>query len=270
MSNRSVWMQDLRWQEIEEHLKQDDTVLIPIGATEQHAFHLPLGVDSMVAIALAEAAARQTGALVAPPIWAGWSPHHLAYPGTISLRPETATAMVVDYALSLIWHGFKRIIILNGHRIANLPPLQIAAARVRNRTGAYVGVVDPAYIGDSAGREVFEPHPTVLGHADEMETSHMMHIHPDKVRLDLAVDNPAAPRPFHSLNPFVTVDRVYAPSNLASYREHTAPSGGTGIPTRSTAEKGERYHELLVKALAEYIGTVRAVHLGEVRRELDF
>jgi creatinine amidohydrolase len=270
VTNRSPWMQNLRWQEIADYLQHDDTVIIPIGATEQHAYHLPLGVDSMVASGLAEEAAKQTGVLVAPPIWAGWSPHHLAYPGTISLRPETVTSVLVDYCLSLIWHGFKRIIIVNGHRIANMPPLQIAAAKVRNRTGAYVGVVDPAYLGDTAAREVFAIHDSVLGHADEMETSHMMHLHPDLVRLDLAVDNPGHPRPFHIVNPFVQADRVYAPSSIASYRDHTAPSGGTGMPTRSSAERGKAYHDRLVAALVAYIEVVKGVPVGDVKRELDF
>ena len=267
---RSVWMQQLRWQEIAVYLMTKDTVIIPIGATEQHAFHLPLGVDSMVAAALAESSAKETGVLVAPPVWVGWSPHHLAYPGTLSLRPETATAVLVDCGLSLIWHGFKRIIIINGHRIANLPPLQIAAAKIRNRTGAYVGVADPAYIGDTAGREVFQIHPSVLGHADEMETSHMMHLYPDLVRLDLAVDNPVNPRPYHVVNPFVQADRVYSPSSLADYREHTAPSGGTGTPSRSSAELGKQYHNKLVQALSAYIRTVQEIPLGEINRQLDF
>jgi len=191
---RNTKLQELTWQQLEQHLQHNDTVLIPVGSTEQHGPHLPLGTDAMVAIRLALETGELTDTLVTPPLWFGWSPHHQAYPGTVSLRPETLTAVVEDIGRSLIWSGANKLIVLNGHREANLPPLKIAASRLRNETGAYVAVVDPFYIGDQIGRALRTSEPGGIGHAAELETAHMMHIHPELVRMERAEKNMPAER----------------------------------------------------------------------------
>jgi creatinine amidohydrolase len=141
----------VKWEEVRDHLQKDDVIIIPVGSTEQHGPQLPLGTDSMVAIALAEDAAREAGALVATPIWFGWNPHHMAYPGTITLHPETLIELVTDMCQSLIYHSFRRIIILNDHRVANMVPLTIASTRLRERTGTCVAVADPFFIWEKPG-----------------------------------------------------------------------------------------------------------------------
>src|SRR5882762_5419747 len=86
---RSLWLHELRWPEVAAYLSTDDVVLIPIGATEQHGRHLPLAVDTGWAIGASEIAARKTGVLVAPALHYGWSPHHMGYPGTVTLAADT-------------------------------------------------------------------------------------------------------------------------------------------------------------------------------------
>src|SRR5262249_46642109 len=149
----SVWLHEVTWPHIAKYLETRDLVLLPVGATEQHGRHLPLMVDTGWAVAVAELAAKSVGALVAPPIHYGWSPHHLAFPGTVTLRPESLADVIVDVCESLVHHGFKRIILINGNRVANLPPMEIAAAKVRFRSGAFVSIVD---VGLVARREVGE------------------------------------------------------------------------------------------------------------------
>ena len=83
------WMHELPWTAIEAYLEADDIALIPIGATEQHGPHLPLMVDTGWAMAMAEAAAELSRVLIAPPMHIGMSYHHLAYAGSLTLRPET-------------------------------------------------------------------------------------------------------------------------------------------------------------------------------------
>lgn len=102
------------WQQIEQYLKHDDRVMLALGACEQHA-SLSLLTDSKIPLALAEAASRQTGVLVAPPLHFGISPYFLSYPGTISLKSTTYLEVVEDIVRSLYGHGFKHILILNGH-----------------------------------------------------------------------------------------------------------------------------------------------------------
>jgi creatinine amidohydrolase len=112
----SVWIQELTWQEIRDHLMHDDVALVPIGSTEQHGPAGTLGVDTYVAIGLAEDAARRAGALVAPPLWYGESSHHMALPGTISLRADTLLAVIKDVCCSLARHGFHKLVLINGHK----------------------------------------------------------------------------------------------------------------------------------------------------------
>lgn len=154
MAMNSVWLQENKWKDVENYLQKRKTIIIPVGSVEQHAKHLPLGTDSFVAIKLAEDVAKETGTLVAPPLWLGWAPHHMAFPGTITLRPETLTSLLYDVAKSLIYHGFEKLVIINGHREANLPPLKTAVTKLRNETGAFLTIVDPFYIGSEIGKKI--------------------------------------------------------------------------------------------------------------------
>ena len=252
-----LYLHQRTWAEIKDYLKKDSVIIVPFGSTEQHGLHLPLGNDALVAIRLAEDAARISKTIVAPPCWYGWSPHHMAYPGTISITPETLARLLYEVLRSLIYHGFKRLIVINGHRMANLPPLQIAATRIRNETGAYVTIADPFFLGDTVSRKIRESPPGGVGHAEELETSHMMHIYPELVDIKKAVRNLPPKKKFHVPDPYVIADRALTPSSLESFRKATEPSGVTGDPTLSTAEKGKRLHKALVGNLVELIKLAR-------------
>ncbi len=105
---------EMNWSKIEEYLTHDDRVMLVLGACEQHA-SLSLLTDSKIPLALAEAASEKTGVLVAPPLHFGITPYFLSFPGTISIRSTTYLFMVEDIVRSLYGHGFKHILVLNGH-----------------------------------------------------------------------------------------------------------------------------------------------------------
>jgi len=107
-------IEDLNWMDVESYLKTDDRLILIIGATEQHGF-LSLTTDIRIPQALADAAASQTGVLIAPPLNFGCSPYFLAYPGTFSLRISTLLDAVEDLVRSAYGQGFRRILLLNGH-----------------------------------------------------------------------------------------------------------------------------------------------------------
>lgn len=159
----SVLLQHMTWEEFDSRKAGTGVVIIPVGSVEQHGPHLPLGTDSMVAMTLAEDAAQRSGALVAPPVWYGWSPHHMVLPGTITVRPEVLIELLYDITESLCQHGIQRFIYLNGHRVANIPWMQIAAERCQRNLGARVSIFDPAYmsreIADTLGFGVLGPRP---------------------------------------------------------------------------------------------------------------
>lgn len=107
-------VEDLNWMDVEAYLKKDDRLIFIIGATEQHGY-LSLVSDVRIPQALADAAAQQTGVLVAPPMNFGSSPYFLDYPGTFSLRISTLLDAVEDLVRSAYSQGFRRILFLNGH-----------------------------------------------------------------------------------------------------------------------------------------------------------
>ncbi|HHD56247.1 MAG TPA: creatininase family protein, partial [Desulfobulbaceae bacterium] len=127
----NIHLQELTWLQIDEYLQHDDRLIIPVGSTEQHGRFAPLGTDTYVALALAEDAGEKSGVLVAPPVWTGWSPHHLVRPGTISIRAEVLIELLFDTISSFAVHGFAHFVVVNGHRVVNIPWMQICSERAQ-------------------------------------------------------------------------------------------------------------------------------------------
>ena len=252
-SGLNVWLQEMGWQEVQQ-FRDDGGILaiIPVGSAEQHGYQLPVGTDSMVAIKLAQDAAQQTNAIVTPPLWFGWSPHHLALPGTITIRPQILIEMLFDVLSSLATHGFNRFVIVNGHRIANIPWLQICAEKAQRELGIKVALYDPAYMSrEIADRLGFGE----VGHAEEIETSHMLHIMPYLVRMDKVRDYLSSERKLYHVDPRISKDTLcYVPGTTRDLEKTADESGGvSGRPGLATAEKGKQLHEHLVARLVEVI-----------------
>ena len=107
-------LEDLNWMDVEEYLKQEDRLILVLGTIEQHGY-LSLATDVKIPQALADAAAMKTNVLVAPPVNYGVSPYFATYPGTLSIRLSTFLDTVEDIVRSAYRHGFRRILVLNGH-----------------------------------------------------------------------------------------------------------------------------------------------------------
>jgi creatinine amidohydrolase len=189
--NDELRLELLTFEEVSAALKCGfDAVVVPCGAVEQHGPHLPLCMDADHAEALAALVAQRLGrTLVAPTIRVGCSSHHLAFAGTISFRAETFEAICQDYCTSLARHGFSRIILFSGH-IGNFPVLREILPRLRNCVAQSIRI--DAFV-DSEGWldrwrkavEISGGDPAAVGgHADIAETSLMMKLRPDSVRVD--------------------------------------------------------------------------------------
>ena len=262
----SRWIQELTWPDVAEYLERGDTALVPVGATEQHGPHCPLGTDAAEAIATAEEVAGRADALIAAPLWFGWSPHHLAFPGTISIAAETLTRVVEDVCNSLVIHGFRHIVILNGHRVANLPPIEIAVVRVRNLTGAAVAIVDLALIAGKEIRDVCESPPGGVGHGCESETSFMLYKYGEQVKMERAVD--AIPEVGEFEHRFVSVDhavnrvenpKLSFPPTMEEYGSNREAMGVGGAATLASVEKGEKIFEAIAANTTRFVQTFQNV-----------
>jgi len=106
--------EDLNWFDVENYLQQDDRLVMLLGSCEQHGY-LSLLTDTKIPQALADAASQRSGVLVAPVLNFGVSPYFLKYPGTLSLSTHTLLNVVEDLVRSAYGHGFRRILVLNGH-----------------------------------------------------------------------------------------------------------------------------------------------------------
>lgn len=199
-------------------------VLVPIGSTEQHGPHLPFETDTVIATAAAEriASVLQSDGidvLVAPAIAYGASGEHQEFPGTVSVGHEALRMQIVELVRSLsTWAG--RIVFVNGHG-GNVSTLSSAIAQMRDEQHDVAWL---ACIFESDGD----------AHAGSTETSVMLHIAPERVRMDRAVPGQLAP--LSQILPLLMSAGVRAAS----------PSGVLGDPTSATADIGQTLMSQLV------------------------
>ena len=259
--NNSRWIHEMTWEEVRSYLQDRDTVLVPVGATEQHGRHMAAFMDTAWATGISEAVARRSNVLIAPPVHYGWGPHHLAYPGTITLRSQTLTQVCVDIGESLAYQGFKKIIFVNGNRVANLPAMQLAASHLRHKTGAFVAVADTGLIAKRAVRDICTSAPGGLGHAGESETSYMLHLHPEFVDMAKAQKQERKHGRFHTsaanLEPPYDAETVYVPAIASEFFAATEATGGVaGDAAAATADKGEKILNVITEALSAFLEQV--------------
>jgi creatinine amidohydrolase len=256
---KTIWLNEMSWIEVGEYLKSNEVVLVPIGSTEQHGPAAPLGLDTYVAIALVEDAAKKTSVIATPPIWFGDSTHHLGFPGTISIRTEILAEYVKDVVRSLARHGFKKIVIINGHKITNLAALTSAARNLKEFEfpDIFLAVIDPIKIGAEAAkvRESKEHH------AGELEISHIMYKFPQLVKKEeIPKENPdfeARYSRYQKTDLFSGGISIDIPWSSKEQREFTK-TGSMSDATKASKEKGKKYHNEMVKEIVEFIEWLKA------------
>jgi creatinine amidohydrolase len=266
MSDRDpIRLAESGWQDVEAYLDEaaTPTALVPIGSTEQHGPHLPLGVDFYQAEDVAEAVSARTDVPVAPTIPYGDADHHLAFPGTISLSTETVVSVLTDIYESLIGHGFAAVITVNGHRIANLPAIQTAMSNVAaDHPDVSFAAVDLVRVAAEAHRELRDGDPDDGMHAGEFETSFMLARYPDLVEEDAfePESHPGFSR-FQTDDLAATGDAVLSPSTPHSPAD--GDLGHVGDPTLATREKGDALRERMIKNAVTFIEELREERTGD-------
>jgi len=218
-------LEEMSWPEIEAGLKQTRTVILPVGATEEHGPHLPTITDTIQAMEVARAVADRKNVFLAPPLHYGVCRSTRGFPGTITVSHDALRAFVKDLLISFTDSGFANVMILTGHaggqHMAALEEACQMAVEERDFRVSLVSLFD--FIDASA---VQTPHD---GHAGEMETSLMMVIRKDLVKGKPAEHFPVRPR-------FLIMKNV----------RHLMGNGVMGNPEPASAEKGKAFFDMAV------------------------
>ncbi len=248
MRGERLQLRYMTWPDIREKLEQGfDTVIISLGAMEQHGLHLPECTDETIGTGLACGLADKLGkALAAPTIIPGLSDHHMVLPGSLTLRPETFKAVVEDYVSSYYRHGFKKFIFLPSHG----GNMDITERLVRELKEGYQDV--SFYNALTLDRLIPILHQfetelgmapgTCGGHACAFETSLMLYLAPELVRMELA-------KPGYVGLPSRELVQTMFKRGIVGISD----IGVMGDPTKATRELGEMFYETVIAAMARYL-----------------
>ena len=252
MKPPTVFLGEMTSPEVEAFLAHGDTVIVPIGSTEQHGPHGPLLTDVLVPTEVARRIAPRVGALVAPPVNYGLSYPHVGFTGLVQIRIPTFMALVEDLAVSLATAGFRRIVFLNGH-YDNTYAIAYACANAADRLPKGVRAFPVNYWDGLSDAETAEFFDSSTGlHANQAETSAILALAPALVDMDHA--NAEMP-PFPPVTNSGAVHTAFFFSSPGSV--HRATHSGTwGDARGATAEFGERYLAAVAEATVRQIDDI--------------
>jgi len=221
-------------------------VLVPTGSTEQHGPHLPVGTDAIISTYMCEQIAQELisrgiPAIVAPTVAVANSMHHMSFAGSMSLEPTTYIEMLTEYCRAVASHGFKKIVIVNGHG-GNTAPNSVAQIKINRELGFpvyhtmyFAGIDQSAFIETQKG----------MIHACEAETSFILAIDEtlvDPIYLETSGNMGGA-----------TEGETRGLISTFHRMETTTPNGVMGNSLKATKEKGEKMIAASTKSVADIL-----------------
>ncbi len=220
---------------------ETDLALVPVGSTEQHGPHAPLGTDAITAEAIADAATERSDREVvcAPTIPVGVAEEHRQFPGTMWVSDETFRNYVRESIESLAHHGLDRVVVVNGHG-GNVAALREVGARLTRDGTAYAV---PFTWFDAVGE-----HSSDMGHGGPLETALLRHLEPDLVREDRLEEARAGAADGWG--------EWVSHANLAYDSAEFTENGVVGDPGEGPAERGAELYELATDALVRLVDSV--------------
>lgn len=232
------------WNEVEDYLEGSSGIIVPIGSTEQHGPNGIIGTDAICAEVIAEGVGEAAGAMVAPTLSVGMAQHHMAFAGTMTLRPSTLIAVIHDVVTSLARHGFRTFFFINGHG-GNVSTINAAFQEIY--TDASLSAADNAPAPRCVMKNWWLPDP-VKGLAKELfGNSEGAHATPSEV----SVAQFARPQAIKSAEFAGPAPAWSSFSDAEDYRRRY-PDGRIGSdPSLATPEAGERLYAAAVAALAD-------------------
>lgn len=250
---------EMTWPEIKAAAAESRVAIVPIATLEDHGRHLPVDTDLLLCSAVCEAAAERASdrVVLVPPINHGYSPHHLDFPGAITIGAHTLIDYGVDVCRSLVRHGFRRILIVNGHG-SNTPFTDIIARLCVVETDALAAAVNywaAPSVRDAAEALRESDRIGGMNHACEFETSLYLALRPDLVDMTQAVAE-TSHRP--SKNYWTDLIGGDGPLAMMEHWSQLSESGVMGDPTKASAEKGRALLDAAANGIVELVDELRA------------
>ena len=240
-----IKLAEISWQEATELIDEKSIVCLPIGGgTKEHGPHLPLGTDLMVTEELAKRVCEATPIILLPALAYAYYPAFVDWIGSVSIAAENFKNFVADIVRSFARHGVKKFLIIDGG-VSTHFPLRILSYDLRNELGVYVAVTNIRGLGKEVQTAVCEQEEG--GHADESETSCMLAIRADLVKLNLALKEYSSKIP-----------DTFSESGIlkvAVSGKMDSPHGINGDATLATVVKGEKILDAMAADIIRFVGS---------------
>jgi len=243
--------------EVRQIAEQDGSILVvPIGSLEQHGDHLPTGTDTILVETVATRGAEQVAddlpILLTPPLWTGYSPHHLPFGGTVTSEFDTLHDQLEEVAASALENGFDSLLLLNGHG-GNRPLISAATDTIgQNHPDTEILGLTYFELAGDVVEEVRESEPGGMAHGGELETSMLLHLHPE-----LVDEEKMAATPWESEYEQAPSDLLGSgPLSVTLDVEEWSETGAMGDISAVSAEKGEQFLTGFVDEFAALLCTV--------------
>ena len=263
-------MQSGHWRDLTtrdlERLDAESTVgLLPVAAIEQHGPHLPLGTDALICAGIVrEALARApdgVALLALPEIAIGHSPEHTAFAGTLDIAAETLLAAWIQVAVSAARAGLRKLVILNTH---GGQTALVDLAAVRLRVEHRLLVARASYFAFGAPDGLFDDRELRYGlHGGDVETSLMLHLHPELVRVERLENFAGLPERLAAEDRLLGVEK---PLGFGWMSQDLHPDGVCGDATRANAGKGRQHLAHVAGRLVRLVTEMAATPLDVMRR----
>jgi creatinine amidohydrolase len=248
--------EEFTWPEVKEAVAANRVCVLPVGTVEQHGPHLPLVTDVLTATEMSKAAVERIPeeAILLPSVYYSFNFHHMDFPGTIAVEGETIVKYVTDIGKSLAHHGFRKILLVNGHG-SNVPFLDIAARNITNHSQAICAMLSWwSLVPKGLLNELRESeYPGGMAHGCEMETSVLLHLCNHLVQMDKAEKD----MPVQKSEYFYWDLQAPSPVFFQEFFSRYSRTGTSGDPTKATAEKGRRFVEAVVENMVKVIRELR-------------
>lgn len=247
----------LTWEEMNEAIEMQKLIILPTGSTEQHGRHLPLEVDAFLVESVCLEVGRRIPeqVLILPTVSYGLNLHHIDFPGTIHIEPEIFIDFCLNITKSVAYHGFKKILIVNGHG-SNSPLVDLIARKTVLSTESLCAAVNYFSLAVEEFNKVRDTE--VIAHSDEFETSLYLYLAPERVQMDKAKADSDV------IGKYMSSDSTGDyPVRFNDFWGRWTESGVHGNPNSATAEKGKIIFEASVSGLVEVVDEFREWPLSE-------